>query len=110
MGRRIHIHRPNCEKRFQYTAQDGRCFLCNRTMLMKGHIREFGVRTGGVKDNYATWDHVVPLSKGGTDDASNRVLVCNKCNYEKDDLTLKQHQQRTAERAAAGAKLRGGLG
>ncbi len=33
-----------------------------------------------------TIDHVIPKSKGGTDDHTNRVLCCFQCNQEKRDL------------------------
>lgn len=32
-----------------------------------------------------TVDHLIPLSKGGTDEASNLVAACNKCNSGKRD-------------------------
>lgn len=37
---------------------------------------------------FATRDHVVPLSGGGTNDASNLVLACGWCNQLKGDMTL----------------------
>ena len=36
--------------------------------------------------NKLTIDHVVPKSKGGTDDHTNRVLCCFDCNQEKRDM------------------------
>jgi 5-methylcytosine-specific restriction endonuclease McrA len=33
----------------------------------------------------ATVDHVVPRSKGGSDQLSNLALLCKTCNEEKDD-------------------------
>lgn len=32
-----------------------------------------------------TVDHLIPISKGGTDEASNMVAACNKCNSGKRD-------------------------
>jgi 5-methylcytosine-specific restriction endonuclease McrA len=39
-----------------------------------------GTRVG--LDN-STFDHVVPLAKGGADDLSNGVLACRRCNAAK---------------------------
>lgn len=33
-----------------------------------------------------TVDHVIPVSKGGTDDQRNLVLMCVTCNEKKADL------------------------
>lgn len=33
----------------------------------------------------ATIDHLMPVSKGGTDDMSNLRLACRRCNEEKAD-------------------------
>ena len=32
-----------------------------------------------------TVDHVIPISKGGTDEDFNLVAACQKCNYSKND-------------------------
>lgn len=32
-----------------------------------------------------TVDHLIPISKGGTDEATNMVAACNKCNASKRD-------------------------
>jgi len=31
----------------------------------------------------STMDHVIPLSRGGLDNANNRVLACEKCNHDR---------------------------
>jgi 5-methylcytosine-specific restriction endonuclease McrA len=36
----------------------------------------------------ATLDHVVPRSKGGTDDESNLVVACYPCNQRKGDESV----------------------
>lgn len=37
---------------------------------------------------FFTVDHVIPLNKGGTNDSSNLVALCEECNKAKDDLIV----------------------
>ena len=34
-------------------------------------------------EDATTVDHVLPISKGGTDDPDNLVAACTRCNYSK---------------------------
>ena len=52
----------------QYAAQKGRCFWC-------------GCKVG---DTYHV-DHVIPLSRGGSNDPDNLVIACPSCNCSKQD-------------------------
>ncbi len=36
-----------------------------------------------IEDGDVTLDHIIPVSKGGTDKMSNMVLSCSKCNGRK---------------------------
>lgn len=49
---------------------------------------ETRLRIGGadMADDHATLDHKKPKSRGGTNDPSNLVLACNKCNQAKANL------------------------
>lgn len=51
----------------QYVAQKGLCWWCSEP-LTNYHI-----------------DHLVPLARGGSNDASNIVLACPHCNLSKSD-------------------------
>lgn len=53
----------------QYRRQKGKCYWC-------------GVR---IKDNKYHVDHIIPLARGGTNDPSNLVVACPKCNLSKSD-------------------------
>ena len=54
--------------------RDGhRCAYCGR------HRRELGSR------EHLSRDHLVPRSKGGTDEWLNVVTACSSCNHRKDD-------------------------
>lgn len=37
-------------------------------------------------------DHVIPLSRGGTDDRSNLVPACKSCNMEKLNFTPEEYK------------------
>jgi 5-methylcytosine-specific restriction endonuclease McrA len=51
----------------KFAAQRGLCFYCSRTITPKTfHV-----------------DHYIPLSRGGTNEPSNIVLACAKCNLSK---------------------------
>ncbi len=86
--------------------RDGyRCRYCQAPVVFNKELREFQQLVGEVnfpimKNNlishgitrafYNSFDHVVPLSRGGCNDASNLVTACYPCNFGKADLTLKQ--------------------
>src|SRR6266705_3610496 len=54
----------------KFSRQKGRCYYCQQK-LTKYHI-----------------DHVVPLSRGGSNDQANLVLACPSCNASKKDNLL----------------------
>jgi len=56
------------------------CKRCDWTCLACGSRH--------VKDNPLTLDHIVPLSKGGTDDIDNIQPLCRSCNSAKNNKTI----------------------
>ncbi len=52
----------------QHKRQKGKCYWCGSKLPKRYHI-----------------DHVIPLSRGGSNDASNLVIACQKCNLSKHD-------------------------
>lgn len=50
----------------QYARQGGRCHWCSRKVGKKFHV-----------------DHIVPLSRGGSNSPENLVISCPKCNLSK---------------------------
>lgn len=52
----------------QYKAQKGKCYYCNVKVDDEYHV-----------------DHIVPLSRGGSNDPSNLVISCPTCNLSKND-------------------------
>ena len=60
--------------------------LCNRTLFRRDDHRCLYC---GFKLSRAelTRDHVMPVSRGGTDRWENVVAACKRCNWQKDDRT-----------------------
>ena len=44
--------------------------------------------TGGSQKNFLTVDHVLPLSKGGTNVQTNIACCCRECNAKKNSMLL----------------------
>lgn len=56
----------------QYESQKGLCWLCAEPM-------EFGLPQNTY--GYVTWEHVIPLSVGGTWEVENLRLTHWECNW-----------------------------
>jgi len=52
----------------QYQRQKGKCYYCHEHVGRKYHV-----------------DHVIPVSRGGSNDPSNLVIACHSCNESKND-------------------------
>lgn len=61
-------HTPE-QLREQYDRQKGTCYYCHTRVVWGKHH----------------FDHVVPLSRGGSNDISNIVIACAFCNLSKND-------------------------
>jgi hypothetical protein len=60
-----------------------------RAVLQPYHFNLYGFDERG-NERMLTKDHIVPKSKGGSDDLSNLQVMCIKCNGKKaDQITLK---------------------
>lgn len=69
----------NRQRRILWDQQSGACFLCRQAMPEPdSHDHHFGW-----EHLIPTIDHVVPLSRGGSNQLYNKVLVHAKCNVEK---------------------------
>lgn len=59
-------HYTNADIDLQYKSQNGKCWHCGKKLNGKYHI-----------------DHLIALSRGGTDKATNIVISCRDCNESK---------------------------
>lgn len=75
------------EKRLAIYMRDGfRCIYCNR------HFER-------MKDRLQL-DHLIPWSKGGTNDESNLVTCCKPCNVARGDQTVEEFVHQFAKGSA----------
>lgn len=66
------------------TAQQRRCYYCEREMFVVKAPRFDRA------DARATTEHVVPVSRGGTNDPANIMAACRRCNAEKGGLLVSE--------------------
>jgi 5-methylcytosine-specific restriction endonuclease McrA len=76
------------QRKRRYNIQHGKCYYCHRKMRPD---------PGDHHDLGATWDHKLPLSRGGANDPENRVLACCRCNRRKGDMTADEFFHLLAE-------------
>ena len=72
----------------QFGQQDGRCYYCQKSLI--------GIRTNV--------EHIVPRSKGGTNDPKNLVLACWKCNKSKGSEMLSLKRARKLKKVQSNKK------
>lgn len=64
------------------SLKSSKCFYCKRTIYdLSWHKQMTG--EDAPYDQESTIDHVIPKSKGGTEDPSNKVKACRRCNTKK---------------------------
>jgi len=69
---------------------DNRCPGCGCEMLLHGR-----------KTRSITWDHNMPVSRGGLDDDENLIPLCKSCNSKKKDKTFFEWKGESFREAAA---------
>lgn len=74
---RSKVRRTNQRQvRLALLAEDPHCYYCRVRLTM----------------DTATVEHLVPLSRGGTNHRSNKVLACKGCNHARADVTVEDVQ------------------
>lgn len=69
--------------------QEHRCFYCGTLMIYEKRHDDDKYRN----PRRATRDHVIPLSKGGPNEAHNIVAACLGCNTAKGDMTAEEFKE-----------------
>jgi 5-methylcytosine-specific restriction endonuclease McrA len=94
MARHLHLLAAAVTDRtFERTRLDertvwvGKCIHCNRKLVVADDGRSLGE---------ATLEHIIPQTRGGTDDVHNLAVACARCNREKG----KRHDHKRGERLA----------
>lgn len=70
---------------YVYNRDKGKCYICGRKCLPIGN--------GNTEDLSPTIDHVIPKSKGGTNELDNKKLCCSTCNSLKGNFTYSKELQ-----------------
>jgi CRISPR/Cas system Type II protein with McrA/HNH and RuvC-like nuclease domain len=67
-------------RRSLFNDNGGACRYCDQKLTLQ---------TGNHKD-FATIDHVIPKSDGGSDDYHNLTIACKSCNEQKGSLSVEE--------------------
>ena len=62
------------------SKQGNKCYICGKDMLLETNDNNWY--------RQATIDHVIPLSKGGSNSIGNYAMACTLCNHLKGDKIL----------------------
>lgn len=74
-------------------VQQWRCAYCQQHMRRK--------RETGQEWRTATLDHVLPVSRGGTNGKHNLVAACERCNRAKGSMTAEEFRAAQSSTAAS---------
>ena len=98
---------PNASQSLEIMMRDGfRCRFCESRVVIKDALRIFAkylpneARIGNTnKENHfglatltASIDHLLPYSRGGTNEYTNLVTACGPCQYGRNRWTLEEVQ------------------
>lgn len=67
-----------------YTKDDFKCVICKRKFNIPLNWDKKSAIHDGIM--YLEIDHIIPLSKGGSDDLFNKQCLCQRCNNKKSNI------------------------
>lgn len=95
------IPKVNEWKKQQLISQGGTCYYCpTKLTLQKKHVNL------NKQLDYATKEHLIPLTRGGKNNKENLALACPPCNNEKGDMTEEEFRNRRTGSSPTFATLR----
>ncbi len=68
--------RPN-KRKILYQRQDGKCAICGKQLQIEDNTS---------REDYLTFDHIIPVCRGGSNGLMNLQGLCWKCNHDKDSV------------------------
>ena len=71
------IRKSSNKRKILYQRQDGKCAICGKQLQIEDSMN---------KENYLTFDHILPVCRGGSNSLENLQGLCWKCNQVKDNL------------------------
>jgi 5-methylcytosine-specific restriction endonuclease McrA len=73
-------------RRTLYEINDGHCAYCGREFC---------------KNVWREIDHIIPVSKGGSNTAENMTVCCQNCNARKQGFSLDEYRERLEKKVKA---------
>lgn len=75
-GKKRKVRNPGHKRELLYKRQNGRCALCGKKLQIDDFMST---------EDYLTFDHILPVSRGGSNGLNNLQGLCRRCNHEKQD-------------------------
>lgn len=70
------INNKKHKRQILYSRQNGKCASCGKQLQ---------IHDNQSVDDYLTFDHIIPVCRGGSNSLNNLQGLCRQCNYDKSD-------------------------
>lgn len=75
-GKNRTINNPVRKRKILFEIQNGKCAVCGKRLQIDNPQS---------RNDYLTFDHILPVSRGGSNGLMNLQGLCYDCNYQKQD-------------------------